>query len=50
MLPAFLLVLFPILLLFDSRLGFAALAIALVLLYNGRMKAARRPLRRWEDP
>ena len=50
MLPAFLLALFPILLLFDSRLGFAALAIALVLLYNGRMKAARRPLRRWEDP
>ena len=42
MLPAFLLVLFPILLMFHTWLAFVALAIAVVLLYSGRTKSARR--------
>jgi hypothetical protein len=41
-LPALLLVLFPILLVFDTRLGFASLVIAVVLLYSGRMKSTKR--------
>lgn len=36
-----LLVLFPILLMFHTRLAYAALVIALVLLYRDRMKSAR---------
>ena len=41
MLPKILLVLFPLLLLFHTRLGFAVLAIAIVLLYIGNVKAAK---------
>jgi hypothetical protein len=33
-----LLVLFPLLLMYDTRLAYAALAIALVMLYRARMK------------
>jgi hypothetical protein len=40
---AVLLVLFPLLLMFNSRLAFVALAMAIVLLYTGRTKSARRP-------
>jgi hypothetical protein len=37
------LVLFPLLLMFNSRLAFVALAMAIVLLYTARTKSARRP-------
>lgn len=40
---AALLVLFPLLLMFNSRLAFVALALAIVLLYTGRAKGVRRP-------
>ena len=40
--PAALLVLFPLLLMFNTRLAFAALAAAIVLLYTGRTKSGRR--------
>ena len=40
---AALLVLFPLLLMFNSRLAFVALALAIALLYTGRTKGARRP-------
>ena len=40
---AVLLVLFPLLLMFNSRLAFVALAMAIVLLYTGHTKSARRP-------
>ena len=40
---AVLLVLFPLLLMFNSRLAFAALAVAIVLLYTGRTRTAHRP-------
>lgn len=40
---AALLVLFPLLLMFNSRLAFVALALAIVLLYTGSTKSARRP-------
>jgi hypothetical protein len=39
---AALLVLFPLLLMFNSRLAFVALALAIVLLYTGRTKSAHR--------
>ena len=41
MLPKLLLVLFPLLVLFDTRVGFAVLAIAIVLLYTGRVKSTK---------
>ena len=43
MLPAILLVLFPLLVLFNTPLAFSALAVAIVLLYRGRSTPARRP-------
>lgn len=43
--PAALLVLFPLLLMFNSRPAFAALALAIVLLYTSRRKSAHRPIR-----
>ena len=42
MLPVFLLVLFPVLLMSNTPLAFVSLAIAVVLLYAGRTKSARR--------
>jgi hypothetical protein len=38
MFPAVLLLLFPLLLMFDSRLAFLALLVAIVLLYNARTR------------
>jgi hypothetical protein len=43
--PAALLVLFPLLLMFNSRLAVAALALAIVLLSINRRKPALRPVR-----
>ena len=40
---AALLVLFPLLLMFNSYLAFGTLAMAIVLLYTGRTKSSRRP-------
>ena len=42
MLPVFLLVLFPVLLMFNTPLAFIALAVAVVLLYAGRTSSAKR--------
>jgi hypothetical protein len=41
-----LLALFPVLLLFNPRLGFVALGLAIVLLYRGKLSDARETARR----
>jgi hypothetical protein len=38
MFPAVLLLLFPLLLMFDSRLAFLGLLVAIILLYNARTR------------
>lgn len=58
MLAVLLLALFPVLFIFDTRLGAAALVAAIVLLYRGnvakRVASVRRPQpsaqREWSDP
>jgi hypothetical protein len=42
---ALLLVLFPVLLMFNSRLALVALGLAIVMLYRGRVSEARRTAR-----
>jgi hypothetical protein len=42
MFPVFLLVLFPILFMFNTPLAFVALVVAIVLLYAGRTNSAKR--------
>jgi hypothetical protein len=59
MVPVLLLVLFPILYIFDTRLAIGALLMAIVLLYvsrtnratrAARTKADERPMTAWKDP
>jgi hypothetical protein len=48
--PALLLALFPLLVLFNVPMAFAALGLAIVLLFRDRTSAARRPApRRFDD-
>jgi hypothetical protein len=48
-LPAVLLVLFPVLLMVNTKLAFAALLVAIVLLYNGRTSSIKRRTRLPDD-